>query len=86
VDQFEDDRDSETFVTAQGLVVEEVEEEEAKVGPPVYTDAAAAAAGACMNTRPQPILAPATAAGAGRSQALLMSTWKQRSCRHRITA
>ena len=31
VAQFEDDRDTETFVTAQGMVVEEVEEEEAKV-------------------------------------------------------
>jgi hypothetical protein len=31
VAQFEDDRDSEAFVTAQGLVVEEVKEEEAKV-------------------------------------------------------
>jgi hypothetical protein len=50
VEQFEDDRDSETFVTAQGLVVEEVEEEEAKVGPRGYRDAAAAAAArACVH-------------------------------------
>jgi C4-dicarboxylate-specific signal transduction histidine kinase len=31
VAQFEEDRDIEAFVTAQGIVVEEVEEEEAKV-------------------------------------------------------